>query len=75
MYIWGVCSVLFFLLLLIGNFFSICRKMSGKDQDYRIFVGGLAWDVTDRQLEGAFDRYGKILDCQVRSFQKIQFSL
>ncbi|KAM3360349.1 glycine-rich RNA-binding protein RZ1B isoform X1 [Capsicum galapagoense] len=39
--------------------------MSGKDQDYRIFVGGLAWDVTDRQLEGAFDRYGKILDCQV----------
>lgn len=49
--------------------------MSGKDHDYRIFVGGLAWDVTDRQLEGAFGRYGKIIDCQVRSFHKIQFSL
>ncbi|KAL3323711.1 hypothetical protein AABB24_038058 [Solanum stoloniferum] len=41
------------------------EKMSGKDHDYRIFVGGLAWDVTDRQLEGAFGRYGKIIDCQV----------
>ncbi|XP_060186625.1 glycine-rich RNA-binding protein RZ1C-like isoform X1 [Lycium barbarum] len=39
--------------------------MSGKDQDYRIFVGGLAWDVTERQLEGAFGRFGKIIDCQV----------
>uniref|UniRef100_A0A3Q7IRC0 RRM domain-containing protein n=1 Tax=Solanum lycopersicum TaxID=4081 RepID=A0A3Q7IRC0_SOLLC len=39
--------------------------MSGKDHDYRIFVGGLAWDVTDRQLEGAFGRYGKIIDCQL----------
>ncbi|XP_016452989.2 glycine-rich RNA-binding protein RZ1B isoform X1 [Nicotiana tabacum] len=39
--------------------------MSGKDQDYRIFVGGLAWDVTDRQLESAFGRYGKVIDCQV----------
>ncbi|KAK4356442.1 hypothetical protein RND71_025413 [Anisodus tanguticus] len=39
--------------------------MSGKEQDYRIFVGGLAFDVTERQLEGAFGRFGKIIDCQV----------
>jgi heterogeneous nuclear ribonucleoprotein G len=38
--------------------------MAGKE-DNRIFVGGLGWDVTERQLEHAFDRYGKILECQV----------
>lgn len=48
--------------------------MAGKDQDYRIFVGGLSWDITERQLEDAFSRFGKILDCQVsyefHSFKK-----
>lgn len=38
--------------------------MSGKEEN-RIFVGGLGWDVTERQLEHAFDRYGKILECQI----------
>lgn len=38
--------------------------MAGKE-DNRIFVGGLGWDVTERQLEHAFDRYGKILECQI----------
>lgn len=40
--------------------------MAGKEEN-RIFVGGLSWDVTERQLEHAFDRYGKILECQVLS--------
>lgn len=39
--------------------------MGDKDQDYRIFVGGLSWDVTERQLESAFSRFGKIVSCQV----------
>ena len=39
--------------------------MAGKDSDYRIFVGGLSWDVTERQLEDAFSRFGKIVDAQV----------
>ncbi|XP_021690288.2 glycine-rich RNA-binding protein RZ1C isoform X1 [Hevea brasiliensis] len=38
--------------------------MAGKE-DNRIFVGGLSWDVTERQLENAFSRYGKIIECQV----------
>lgn len=40
--------------------------MAGKE-DYRIFVGGLSWDVTERQLESAFQRFGKVLEAQVPS--------
>ncbi|XP_027363740.1 glycine-rich RNA-binding protein RZ1C isoform X2 [Abrus precatorius] len=38
--------------------------MAAKEEN-RIFVGGLSWDVTERQLEHAFGRYGKILECQI----------
>lgn len=38
--------------------------MAGKEEN-RIFVGGLSWETTDRQLEDAFSRYGKILEAQV----------
>ncbi|KAG8645284.1 glycine-rich RNA-binding protein RZ1C isoform X2 [Manihot esculenta] len=38
--------------------------MASKEEN-RIFVGGLSWDVTERQLENAFNRYGKIIECQV----------
>ncbi|CAA2989306.1 glycine-rich RNA-binding RZ1C-like isoform X1 [Olea europaea subsp. europaea] len=39
--------------------------MAGKEQDKRIFVGGLSRDITERQLEDAFRRFGKIIDSQV----------
>lgn len=39
--------------------------------DNRIFVGGLSWDVTERQLEDTFERYGKIIECQV--YYRISF--
>ncbi|GKU91662.1 hypothetical protein SLEP1_g5499 [Rubroshorea leprosula] len=39
--------------------------MAGKE-DYRIFVGGLPWDITERQLEDAFIRFGKIFESQSR---------
>ncbi|XP_059456271.1 glycine-rich RNA-binding protein RZ1C-like isoform X1 [Corylus avellana] len=38
--------------------------MTGKEEN-RIFVGGLSWNVTERQLHHAFDRFGKIVECQI----------
>ncbi|KAA0050071.1 hypothetical protein E6C27_scaffold675G00530 [Cucumis melo var. makuwa] len=32
--------------------------MAGREE-YRIFVGGLSWDITERQLENAFNRFDK----------------
>eukprot|EP00249_Psilotum_nudum_P018420 c26795_g1_i3 orf=553-1251(+) len=34
-------------------------------EDYRVFVGGLSWDTTDRSLESAFRRFGKVLEAKV----------
>lgn len=39
-------------------------NMSGKDE-YRIFVGGLSRDITERVLESTFSRFGKIIESQV----------
>ncbi|CAL0303093.1 unnamed protein product [Lupinus luteus] len=36
-----------------------------RKEENRIFVGGLSSDVSERQLHRAFDRYGKILECQI----------
>lgn len=41
------------------------RESDGRTLDNRIFVGGLSWDVTERQLQDTFHRYGKIIECQV----------
>lgn len=38
--------------------------MAGKGE-YRIFVGGLSWNVTESQLEDGFARFGKIVEAQV----------
>lgn len=43
------------------------EKMVGRE-DYRIFVGGLGWNTSQRHLEDEFARYGKIIDCLVSSF-------
>jgi len=45
--------------------FSFCLGVMSGKQEHRIFVGGLGWDVTERELEEAFECYGKILECQV----------
>ncbi|KAI3734701.1 hypothetical protein L6452_14176 [Arctium lappa] len=44
--------------------------MAGKDSDYRIFVGGLSRDITERQLENAFSRFGKVIDSQMDLFTR-----
>ncbi|KAL5735053.1 hypothetical protein ACOSP7_032914 [Xanthoceras sorbifolium] len=38
--------------------------MAGKE-DNRIFVGGLSYGITERQLENAFSRFGKIIESQI----------
>ncbi|XP_042505027.1 glycine-rich RNA-binding protein RZ1C isoform X1 [Macadamia integrifolia] len=38
--------------------------MSG-GEEMRIFVGGLSWDTTERQLEDAFSPFGKVVETQI----------
>ncbi|KAI9157151.1 hypothetical protein LWI28_017612 [Acer negundo] len=38
--------------------------MAGKE-DFRIFVGGLSYGITERQLENEFNRFGKIIESQM----------
>lgn len=40
------------------------QKMATKEGS-RIFVGGLSPEVTERDLQRTFGRFGEILDCQV----------
>ena len=30
-----------------------------------MFVGGISWDTSDRELESTFSHFGKVLDAQV----------
>ncbi|MQL78907.1 hypothetical protein Taro_011335 [Colocasia esculenta] len=37
----------------------------GSKEEIRIFVGGLSWETTDRDLEDAFSRFGKVIEAQI----------
>uniref|UniRef100_A0A7N0REC9 Uncharacterized protein n=1 Tax=Kalanchoe fedtschenkoi TaxID=63787 RepID=A0A7N0REC9_KALFE len=51
------CHLFFYLYIQVFN-------MAGKDE-YRIFVGGLSRDITERMLENSFSRFGKIIESQI----------
>ncbi|GAU50673.1 hypothetical protein TSUD_389820, partial [Trifolium subterraneum] len=38
--------------------------MSDADE-FRCFIGGLAWSTSDRKLKDAFEKYGKLLEAKV----------
>ncbi|KAE9603253.1 putative transcription factor interactor and regulator CCHC(Zn) family [Lupinus albus] len=33
-------------------------------EEYRCFIGGLAWSTSDRKLKDAFDKFGKLIDAK-----------
>lgn len=41
--------------------------MSDGDE-FRCFIGGLAWSTSDRKLKDAFEKYGKLLEAKVINF-------
>lgn len=51
-------------LVLFPPRFKAAGDMAGKEES-QIFVGGLSWCTTERTVEGAFRRFGKIVHVQV----------
>ncbi|MCO5574189.1 hypothetical protein L7F22_027971 [Adiantum nelumboides] len=43
----------------------IPRRRVADLEDCCVFVGGLSWDTSDKRLEQAFRRFGKVLDAKV----------
>lgn len=41
--------------------------MSDVDE-YRCFIGGLAWSTSDRKLKDAFEKFGKLTEAKVSYF-------
>ena len=41
--------------------------MSSDYEQYRVFVGGLSWEMNDRVLEDEFRRFGKVMEAKVGS--------
>lgn len=39
-------------------------KMADEDE-YRCFVGGLAWSTSDRKLKDTFEKFGKLTEAKV----------
>ncbi|OIW18979.1 hypothetical protein TanjilG_23756 [Lupinus angustifolius] len=35
------------------------------EEEYRCFIGGLAWATSDRKLKDAFDKFGKLIEAKV----------
>jgi len=41
-------------------------KMSDSEE-YRCFIGGLAWSTSDRKLKDTFEKFGKLVEAKVIS--------
>lgn len=41
-------------------------KMSDVEE-YRCFIGGLAWSTSDRKLKDTFEKFGKLVEAKVIS--------
>jgi RNA recognition motif-containing protein len=48
--------------------------MSDADE-FRCFIGGLAWSTSDRKLKDAFEKYGKLLEAKVINFTFLLYLL
>lgn len=48
-------------------------KMSDEDE-YRCFIGGLAWSTSDRKLKDTFEKFGKLTEAKVTNI-KLMFSV
>ena len=44
-------------------------------EQFRVFVGGLSWEINDRELEDEFRRFGKVLDAKVSFLRNISVVL
>ena len=47
------------------------KKIMSDYEQFRVFVGGLSWEINDRELEDEFRRFGKVLDAKVIFFRNI----